>query len=136
MMHSEKKSHLGKCIFVYCKIFYLMLSSSKKLNFFIKKFQNERKYTSWDGIFFLNASFKRVYSTLSNDVFRKQIPSQKVYFHLWCMSLRSLFLFFEKIKKWNFKFKLRRIPLIKSCQDYITWKHITRICVQCQQNYM
>ena len=48
-----------------------------------KKFYNRRKYTSRDGIFFLNASFKSVESTLLNDAFRKKIPSREVYFRPW-----------------------------------------------------
>ena len=64
-----------------------------KFHFFIfsKKKMSERKdihhrwkYTSWDGISFLNASFKSVESTLLNDAFRKKISSREVYFRpLW-----------------------------------------------------
>ena len=86
----KKKSKVSSVIFCLWYIFWWRWHH--------QKFHNGRKYTSRDGIFFLNASFKRVYSTLSNDVFRKKIPSREVYFHLWCMSLRTLFLFFENGK--------------------------------------
>ena len=122
-MHSEKKSHLGKCIFVHGTFFESFKSVESTLSndpFRKKKIKGKLSYilsmvyflmkmtsskiSQWTKIcflsldFFLNASFKSVESTLLNDVFRKKILSWEVYFHLWCMSLRTLFLFFENGK--------------------------------------
>ena len=85
MMHSEKKSHLGKCIFVH----------GMSHSIFIKKCTMDENTLPEMEFFFLNASFESVDSTLLNDAFKKKSHLGKcIFVYGICMSLSSKKLIF------------------------------------------